>query len=755
MASTVETNIISCEMEKIKKELFNVAMKGEWNEVIRAYEQNYAAHEAKITRSGYTALHIAVSDCQEDVVEALVRRVVSNSKKVLAIQNDRGNTPLHLAASMGYVRMCHCMAKADPSLVGTRNNNSETPLFLAALRGKKEAFLCLHYLSGTVHDGSFCRRRDGQTVLHCAIAGEYFDLAFQIIQLYPELVNSVDEHGFSPLHILASKPFAFKSGSNLGRWHSLISYWTFVDELKPESEDRITLLMKRLDKEKLQSYPENYKTCVNLVRLLTNAVEVVKKDAHQGRTGAGGESLGGPNAVTIEHKAGSQSDHRLFPPNYATCFNLFQIVCKALLVILGFGSRMITRVKEKKERHVWSVQIMNELLKHASMYEYENTGASPQVVVSPQKQSGETKPYEIAEDGDATFAADTMIGTATSVDDTSFKLNNPNGNDKGTNVDGTNDDKKGEENETAILFAAKNGVTELVEKILELFPVAIHDTNAEKKNIVLLAVEHRQPHVYKMLLKRNILKDSVFQQVDNKGNSALHLAAMLGDYKPWLIPGAALQMQWEIKWYEYVKRSMPVNFFVRYNNARKTARDIFTETHRGLFEAGGEWLTSTSQSCSLVAALIATVAFATSTTVPGGNNEISGRPILEDKPAFEIFAIASLVALCFSVTSVVMFLAILTSRYQERDFGGDLPRKLLMGLTSLFVSIASMLISFCAGHFFVLQEKLKYAAFPVYAITCLPVSLFALAQFPLYFDLIWANFKKVPQRSYKVAFSPY
>ncbi|KAF4376457.1 hypothetical protein G4B88_017193 [Cannabis sativa] len=747
-------------------------MKGEWNEVIRVYEQNYRAHKAKITKSGDTALHIAVSDCQEEVVELLVRRVVSNSKTVLAIQNDRGNTPLHLAASMGYVRMCHCIAKVDPLLVGVRNHNSETPLFLAALRGKKEAFLCLHYLStATAHDGSFCRRRDGNlyytklvsvSEINDRVVCVWTDLAFQIIQLYPKLVNSVDEHGLSPLHILASKPFAFKSGSNLGHWHNLISHWTFVDELKPESEDRITLLLKRLDNEEKQSYPDNYKTCVNFAQLLTNAIEVVKKDAHQGRTRAGGESLGGSNAITIEQKAGSQSDRLIFPPNYATCFNLFQTVCKALLVILGLGSRMIKRIKEKKEKHVWSVQIMNELLKHASMYEYENTGASPQAVVPPHKEDGETEPYEIVEDGDATFAADTIIGSTTSSidDDTSLKLNNPNGNDKGTNVNATD-----EENETAILIAAKNGVTELVEKILELFPVAIHDTNAEKKNIVLLAVEHRQPHVYKMLLKRKILKDSVFQQVDNKGNSALHLAAMLGDYKPWLIPGAALQMQWEIKWYEvsfrsstpllYVKKSMPANFFVRYNHASKTAKDIFTETHTGLLKAGGEWLTSTSQSCSVVAALIATVAFATSTTVPGGNNEISGRPTLEDKPAFEVFAIASLVALCFSVTSVVMFLAILTSRYQERDFGGDLPRKLLMGLTSLFVSIASMLVSFCAGHFFVLQEKLKYAAFPVYAITCLPVSLFALAQFPLYFDLIWANFKKVPQRSYKVAFAPY
>ena len=90
----------------------------------------------------------------------------------------------------------------------------------------------------------------------------------------------------------------------------------------------------------------------------------------------------------------------------------------------------------------------------------------------------------------------------------------------------------------------------MVEQILDLYPVAIHDMNSDKKNIVLLAVENRQPHVYELLLKKNIMKDSAFRAVDLSGNSALHLASMLGDHKPWLIPGAALQMQWEIKWYE-------------------------------------------------------------------------------------------------------------------------------------------------------------------------------------------------------------
>ncbi|KAF5956859.1 hypothetical protein HYC85_004084 [Camellia sinensis] len=93
----------------------------------------------------------------------------------------------------------------------------------------------------------------------------------------------------------------------------------------------------------------------------------------------------------------------------------------------------------------------------------------------------------------------------------------------------TNADKK----ETPILIAAKYGIMEIVKKILHIFPVAIHDTNSDEKNIVLLAVENRQTHVYQFLLERNVMRDSIFSKVDKDGNSAMHVAA-------------ALQMQWEI-----------------------------------------------------------------------------------------------------------------------------------------------------------------------------------------------------------------
>lgn len=94
------------------------------------------------------------------------------------------------------------------------------------------------------------------------------------------------------------------------------------------------------------------------------------------------------------------------------------------------------------------------------------------------------------------------------------------------------------------------GVNKMVEKMLDTFPVAIHDVDSDNKNVVLLAIENRQPRVYKLLTKRNLVKESAFRHIDNQGNSALHLAAMYREHRPWRVPGAAMQMQWEYKWYK-------------------------------------------------------------------------------------------------------------------------------------------------------------------------------------------------------------
>nr|CAN83291.1 hypothetical protein VITISV_014969 [Vitis vinifera] len=358
----------------------------------------------------------------------------------------------------------------------------------------------------------------------------------------------------------------------------------------------------------------------------------------------------------------------------------------------GQGSREIRTLKEIKETHIWSVQIMNKLLEHAVKSEPQN---------------------------DETSEINTQMRTKAFY--------------------------------TPILAATVNGVIEMVEKILQEFPMTIHDWDSTRKNIVLVAVESRQSHIYDFLLRRRsdvVDKDLAFHERDEKGNSALHIAAGLQNSRGWFIPTSMLQLQWEVKWFEYVKNTLPPDFCIGTNIYRKTALQIFTETHGQLLDKSKEWLNNTCNSCSFIAALISTVAFASSATVPGGVDQDTGEPIFQHHLAFRFFAISSLVALCSSFISLLFFFAILTSKYDYKDFSYNLPWNIILGLTSLFVSMAAMLVCFCSGHFLMLDDHLKYPAIPVYALTLWAVTYFALQQSSSYFILLRATFKKVPQRMY-------
>ncbi|GAY61657.1 hypothetical protein CUMW_211740 [Citrus unshiu] len=508
--------------------LSKFAMTGQWDNIVQAYENNPMSREAKLTRSGDTALHIAAAAGQTNIVSELVEIMGENASNVLKIQNDRGDTALHLAAALGNEAMCHCMASKDRELISAADEGLANCSWSRNLedkehhREKRETYMGL---SNSRPD------KDGDT--------------FSVPETPPVLEND---------QIFRSRNICLES------------------------------------------------------------------------------------AVAVHNKDGNARDET--------------------------ATAAVQELKFMKKKY---------------------------------QQSGRKA--------------------------------------------------------TPILIAAKMGVTEMVEKILDTIPVAIHDLDSEKKNLVLLAVENRQTGIYKLLLDRKMLGESdlnIFEHVDIKGNSALHLAAKFGEYGPWRIPGAALQMQWEIKWYKFVKESMPRYFFLGYNNKGKTPKEIFTKTHKELVKDGQEWLSRTSESCLVVAALIASVALTTSATVPGGLNEQSGKPILENEPAFKIFAISSFVALCFSMTALSFFFSILTSTYREKDFAMALPRKLLLGLMSIFTSIAAIMISFCSGHFSVLRDEMRSAVYPLYAATCFPMIFFVLAHVPLYLDLIWAIFKKVPQRGKSV-----
>ncbi|KAF5930418.1 hypothetical protein HYC85_031291 [Camellia sinensis] len=385
--------------------------------------------------------------------------------------------------------------------------------------------------------------------------------------------------------------------------------------------------------------------------------------------------------------------------------------------IINFVLKKIVVILEMKEKHRSSIKLMNMLLREVWVCNYTNTGGKP-----------------TSDSENANILEITRIWNESQ--------NQQEQKDNQASLESRQKNK--EEQATPILIAAKNGISEMVSQILDDFPVAIYDTNPEGKNVMLLALENRKLMVYKELMRRNVTKDLLHHN-DNVGNNALHHAAMVKIYPPSVAPNAVLRMQWEIKWYEFIKEHLPKSMLAHQNKEGMTPDQVFMDTHADLVQNDTDWLMKTSDSCTIVAALIATVAFATSASLPGGIGGVLGEPVLKREGMFEVFAISSLVALCFSLTAVLMFLSILTSRHQAMDFHVYLPRKLLIGLTALFISIASMLVSFCGGHFFVLRNIIKRAQVVEYLVGFLPVMFFIIAQCPLYIRLFSTTiFKRDP-----------
>lgn len=172
----------------------------------------------------------------------------------------------------------------------------------------------------------------------------------------------------------------------------------------------------------------------------------------------------------------------------------------------------------------------------------------------------------------------------------------------------------------------------------------------------------------------------------------------------------------------------------------RTPRMLFTEEHRGLVKEGEKWMKNTASSCMLLATLITTVMFAAIFTVPGGNDNSKGTPLVLASTSFIVFAVADAFALFSSVTSILMFLSILTSRYAEEDFVESLPKRLVVGLATLFCSIAAMLVAFAATFCIVLDHRLAWIVVPISLGSSVPVTLFAFLQFPLFVDMIHSSY---------------
>ncbi|GMP36867.1 hypothetical protein CsSME_00008834 [Camellia sinensis var. sinensis] len=270
-----------------------------------------------------------------------------------------------------------------------------------------------------------------------------------------------------------------------------------------------------------------------------------------------------------------------------------------------------------------------------------------------------------------------------------------------------------------LLEAAKLGIHEIIEEIVNSFPRAITTHDSENRNIFQLAVIKRHENVFNLLYQMGEYKQYITRFEDDKGNTLLHL---VGNQAPIeklnVVPGAALQMQRELQWFKEVEKFVDPSYIEKQNKDGETPSTVFTNNHKALVVEGEKWMKDRATSCTMSATLITGIVFAAARTAP----------------------VSDVTALFMSTTSLLIFLSILTSRYAQDNFLYVLPHRLIIGFVTLFLSITAMIVAFSLTICLMLGDKNSWLLSLVVTSACLPISSFMLLQFPLLVDLMSSTY---------------
>ncbi|KAH7514927.1 hypothetical protein FEM48_Zijuj11G0142100 [Ziziphus jujuba var. spinosa] len=248
-------------------------------------------------------------------------------------------------------------------------------------------------------------------------------------------------------------------------------------------------------------------------------------------------------------------------------------------------------------------------------------------------------------------------------------------------------------NMTPLLITTSTGIEEIVNGILDEYPQAVKHMKIPMARLV--------------------------RRIDDNGYTLLHHVADMTHYSG--------GMRIEIN-------SIPLHHEPpqRWSNRR----DFFEKSHAYLLQEAQNWLKRTSESCSVIAVLIAIVAFTVAYTILRGSDQSTGIPILHHHPFFVVFTFTDVLSLISSLTWVVTFISILTSPFRLQDFRKSFPQKLTQAFTFLFLAVAVTMMPFSATVILIIHMKKQWTTTIVYGVAIVPVTMFALLQFPLYAPFI-------------------
>ncbi|KAK2647171.1 hypothetical protein Ddye_022366 [Dipteronia dyeriana] len=165
----------------------------------------------QVNAQGDTPLHVAAKFEHIAIVDVLIKLAraqrdqesesrIGAVRQMLRMTNNKGNTALHEAMQYKGVRgLVKILVKEDPDFLYSTNNIGETPLYIAAEIGFLQgAIELLKNCSLVAHEGP-----NGKTALHAAVMINIPDLTRKILQKRESLTKEIDDNGWTPLHYAA------------------------------------------------------------------------------------------------------------------------------------------------------------------------------------------------------------------------------------------------------------------------------------------------------------------------------------------------------------------------------------------------------------------------------------------------------------------------------------------------------------------------------------------------------------------------
>ncbi|KAJ9169176.1 hypothetical protein P3X46_020637 [Hevea brasiliensis] len=654
---------------------YQAFLDGDWERLKSFFEQNTEAVVSPLTVNKDTVLHIAIYSGSTSLVESIVKiaREVSkgSEQSPLLIGNEYGNTALHEAAAAGNVTAAKLLLDYERTLLDIKNKLGETPLYRAAAFGKTE----------------------------------------MVKFLVSEVLSYREE--ILPTHR--------QKGPSVMSFHGRRYDSTSILHIAVQAEHFETALyLQRADEALGQLKDESGRTCLHLLAGMRSAY---RSNQSMGKLkGFLYRCLPDDNEYEEDHQdtvsfskkhdmeSGTTTNHFL-PFAYPRFRKAISKMNHTIWIFLAQGWPALDRIWKEKRRHE-SVMKLTKLLVRLDK-SWETSLVEPDIGTISLGKAERFRPTTQGR------------GHSSLEDDKEDTIDNP--------VKKTIDPIS-----TPLLIASSTGIIEIVDEMLKAYPYAVSHVSGTGQNILHVAIRHRQREIFRRVKKMKIPMTMLVRKIDNNGYTLLHHAA--GQFKKDMHKhfegpksNPVPQLHGELRWFESVKKIIPSYYIMHHNNDDKTAFELFEKTHAKLHKEAQGWLKRTSESCSVIAVLIATVGFTAIYTVPGGTDEKTGLPVLLHYPFFVVFTVLDIISLASSLTSVVMFLSILTSPFRLQDFLISLPRKLTLGFTFLFISVAATMLAFAAAIVLEIHLKEQWSRSLIYTVAFLPVTAFAILQFPLYF----------------------